>query len=114
MANDKHVALLKQDVEAWNAWRRENPNVPPDLSEADLNGAILSMAWLTEAAVSDADLHRAILRSGDFSEADLIEIEALQAWIEAGRRLLVVPPAPVLCHWMVIAFEPASLLSMLR
>jgi len=76
MANDKHVALLKQDVEAWNAWRRENPNVPPDLSEADLNGAILSMAWLTEAAVSDADLHRAILRSGDFSEADLIEIEA--------------------------------------
>lgn len=35
MANDEHVALLKQSVDAWNAWRNDNPFVPPDLSGAD-------------------------------------------------------------------------------
>jgi choline dehydrogenase-like flavoprotein len=36
MANDEHVALLKQGVPAWNAWRGENPGIRPDLREADL------------------------------------------------------------------------------
>src|SRR4051812_10706385 len=26
MANPKHVGLLKLDVQAWNAWRRKNPD----------------------------------------------------------------------------------------
>jgi len=25
MANDEHVALLKQGVAAWNEWRAQNP-----------------------------------------------------------------------------------------
>ena len=41
MANDEHVALLKQGVDAWNAWREGNPKVLPDLAEADLTGAKL-------------------------------------------------------------------------
>jgi len=39
MANDEHVSLLKQGVDAWNAWRDENPDIRPDLSGADLSGA---------------------------------------------------------------------------
>ena len=31
MANDEHVALLKNGVEVWNKWRHENLNVRPDL-----------------------------------------------------------------------------------
>ena len=31
MANEEHVALLKQGAEAWNAWRHENPDIRPDL-----------------------------------------------------------------------------------
>ena len=27
MANEEHVAKLKEGVTAWNAWRRENPEV---------------------------------------------------------------------------------------
>ena len=27
MANDEHVALLKKGVDAWNKWRRDNPNI---------------------------------------------------------------------------------------
>ena len=41
MANDEHVALLKKGVAAWNAWRGESPDIPPDLSNADLTKANL-------------------------------------------------------------------------
>ena len=44
MANKKHVARLKQGVEAWNQWRRENPKIRPDLSRAGLIRASLSGA----------------------------------------------------------------------
>ena len=58
MANDEHVALLKQGVTAWNAWRRENHNIRPDLSNADLSGADLSGANLGLAPLVSADLDR--------------------------------------------------------
>jgi len=49
MANNKHVALLKKGAETWNAWRRANPKVCPDLFGAALFGADLSNADLREA-----------------------------------------------------------------
>jgi uncharacterized protein YjbI with pentapeptide repeats len=71
MANEEHVKLLKQGVEAWNKWRKENPNIRPDLSRAglsradlrgaDLSGADLSHAVLSGAVLSHADLRRAVL-----------------------------------------------------
>ena len=51
MANEEHVALLKQGVDAWNAWRQSNPDVGPDLIQAYLSGADLSGADLSEAFV---------------------------------------------------------------
>ena len=44
MANEDHVARLKQGVDAWNAWRRENPDVSPDLFKANLRETNLSMS----------------------------------------------------------------------
>src|SRR5262249_42979766 len=41
MANNEHVAILKKGVDAWNEWRRENPNKLPDLIRVDLNRADL-------------------------------------------------------------------------
>jgi len=38
MADPEHVAILNQGVEAWNKWRKENPDIIPDLSGADLSG----------------------------------------------------------------------------
>ena len=56
MANKKHLALLKQGVGAWNAWRRMNPRVRPDLSGASLFGATLCGADLSQADLRGADL----------------------------------------------------------
>ena len=49
MANDKHVALRKKGVAAWNEWRAKNPDIRPDLREADLRGANLGEADLRGA-----------------------------------------------------------------
>ena len=31
MANPEHLAVLKQGVEQWNKWKKEHPDVMPDL-----------------------------------------------------------------------------------
>ncbi len=31
MANPEHLAILKQGVEQWNKWKKEHPDVLPDL-----------------------------------------------------------------------------------
>lgn len=35
MANSEHIDILRKGVDAWNQWRKDNPSVKPDLSEAD-------------------------------------------------------------------------------
>jgi hypothetical protein len=71
MANDEHVALLKQSVDAWNEWRRENPSICPDLGRANLSGADLSGTDLNGADLSEADLRRANLSKATLSRANL-------------------------------------------
>ena len=55
MADQSHLEILQQGVEAWNSWRERNPSIKPnlseaDLSEADLSGARLFQAYLLELA----------------------------------------------------------------
>jgi len=71
MANRKHLALLKQGAGTWNAWRRTNPRVRPNLSGASLFGATLCGANLREADLRGADLSYANLGGADLSHADL-------------------------------------------
>lgn len=81
MANEQHLAILRQGAEAWNQWRTDNPNVRPDLeradfaktnfAEANLAKANLSWAKLTQANLYQANLHEATLNKVDFNEADL-------------------------------------------
>jgi hypothetical protein len=61
MANDEHVALLKQGVAAWNAWRGENPNIRPDLHGANLRGADLTEAWGKRRELSRSEAIRAMI-----------------------------------------------------
>jgi hypothetical protein len=88
MANEKHVARLRQSVVSWNAWRKENPDIVPDLSRADLSRVDLSRADLSAVGRAAADRRaylivthlgggnlfpRADLSGADLSGADLTE-----------------------------------------
>lgn len=71
MANEEHLALLKQGVEAWNRWREEYPNIRPDLSGAFINVITLSEANLKGADLRGTDFRGGNLKGANLSEADL-------------------------------------------
>ena len=77
MANEKHLAKLKQGVATWNAWRRANPEVLPDLTDADLkgiqlSGADLRMVNFSGAILVVADLRNTKLINAIIKEAHLV------------------------------------------
>ena len=70
MPNQEHFEIVKQGVDEWNQWRKENPEIEPDLSEIDL-----SDLKLNNANLSDTDLRRSILRNTDFRGASLVRAD---------------------------------------
>jgi len=77
MPNKKHFEIVQQGVEEWNQWRKENPEIEPDLSEIDLSGMKLNNANL-----SDTDLRRSNLRNTDFRGASLVRADLRAANIK--------------------------------
>jgi len=71
VANEQHLQILKQGTDAWNRWRRENPEILPDLIRADLSMVDLRWADLSGACLIEANLSGADLSKADLSEADL-------------------------------------------
>ncbi len=45
MANPEQLKLIRQGVETWNQWRKDNPTIEVDLSEA--NSEVLTSVMLT-------------------------------------------------------------------
>jgi len=78
MANPEHVKILRQGVELWNQWRKENSKIKPDLSRTNLsgtnlNGADLSNAKLMKVYLNIANLTNANLRNANLTNANLRE-----------------------------------------
>jgi hypothetical protein len=71
IADQSHLDILQQGVEAWNSWRERNPSIQPDLSGADLHEANLFLADLSEANLSGAHLDEAKLFVANLMRADL-------------------------------------------
>jgi uncharacterized protein YjbI with pentapeptide repeats len=71
MANQEQVERLRQGVEGWNKWRKENPYVQIDLSKADLMCNNLRGANLTEALLHEAQLGGTILCEANLYAADI-------------------------------------------
>lgn len=71
MANSKHLAELKKGIKNWNRWRRENPDIIPDLRKADLRKWDLSFINFRDAKLAETRFSGACLRSANLSKADL-------------------------------------------
>jgi uncharacterized protein YjbI with pentapeptide repeats len=80
MADQSHLDLLQQDVEAWNSWRERNPTiVEPNLSKAMLYKANLSGADLSRANLFEARLSKANLSGTDLSNSLLNNVGLYEA-----------------------------------
>ena len=76
MANEEHLQIIRQGVEIWNEWRQKNPELIPDLSEANLSGEYLvginlSKATLCETILPGVNLSRAYLNEANSYKANL-------------------------------------------
>ena len=74
MNKEDLIQLLKTDVAAFNAYRRETEFAPIDLTDADLRGA-----GLRDAILRDANLTAAILRGAILTDGDL-DFSCLPLW----------------------------------
>ncbi|MDQ3652688.1 MAG: toll/interleukin-1 receptor domain-containing protein [Acidobacteriota bacterium] len=69
MANQEHLNILLHGVKVWNKWRREHPEIRPDLSGAILIGATLSIANLDGVNLGNSNLSKATLIGANFSNS---------------------------------------------
>lgn len=73
MVDKDHLNLLKKGVKVWNDWRKNNPEVVPDLTGAKFGGRNLRDVDFSRTKLKNADLSRANLKNAELDEANLIE-----------------------------------------
>jgi hypothetical protein len=78
MANEKHLAILREGIPAWNGWRKGTQEIP-NLNRANLNLADLSNANLSGADLIGADLRATNLTNANLNGADLQLADARRA-----------------------------------
>ncbi len=81
MANEEHLALLRQGVEAWNQWKANNPEIRPNLSFATGNRITIREAKLSGVDLSQTNLSRVDLSRADLMGANLSEANLNQAYL---------------------------------
>ena len=71
MADKEHLKILRQGISAWNEWRRESPEVRPDLSRVDFSNADLTDTNFTAANLNESYLNGALLSGSSLCAAAL-------------------------------------------
>jgi uncharacterized protein YjbI with pentapeptide repeats len=92
LANQEHLAILKHGAAAWAKWRKNNPEIVPDLgdtdlSDIDLRDCDLTRANLAGAKMSYCSLQRTQFREATLAGADLASADALLPQQLAGANL---------------------------
>lgn len=71
MANEEHLKIFRQGLDAWEGWKIKNPTIKPDLSFADLREAYLGGANLSQTRLEGANLSRTHMSVANLSGARL-------------------------------------------
>ena len=104
MADQSHLDILAQGVEAWNSWRERNPSIEADLSHANLEEADLSYANLGEADlsyVSEVRIH-GILGSSPGRVTGRFPLHSLYTFTVLGDASFVALPCGSV-HYIIAA-----------
>lgn len=101
MANKEQLAILNQGVDVWNTWRQEHPHIDIDLSKCDLSNinlieafpgfrfpsfyrANLGGAHLSKANLTETNFHKADLVGADLSGAILIGANLSESYLKGA------------------------------
>lgn len=84
MANKEHLEIIEKGVVVWNEWRKNNPEIKPDLSdsilsESNLSGVDFSDAYLVDASFCETNLSNANLGGADLQQTDFFEANLREA-----------------------------------
>ncbi len=85
MANQQHIELFTQGVEAWNQWRHANRDILPDLSGAHFEHMQLSGIRLSFASLQKTSFHHTQLKGAYFVRADLSETNFDSAFLSEAH-----------------------------
>lgn len=87
MPSSQHVAKLEEGARAWNAWRRQNPGVAPQLSDLSLSVGHIQFGSVQGGPIdlSQADLRRAALGHATLVDADLTGAALVEADLSYAR-----------------------------
>jgi uncharacterized protein YjbI with pentapeptide repeats len=102
MADEQHLKILWQGVEAWNHWRQGDPLGRPnlngaDLYKADLRGVNLRWASLRGVDFRAANLRGADLRGAILSQANLARTDLTRADLSAADLQVASLVGTILC-----------------
>lgn len=93
MADQEQIERLKRNIQEWNVWRQEHPEIQPNLSGVYLSGADLSRTDLSGTDLSGADLSRADLNGAYLSFTNLNSVcfkdtifaHTIFAWVDLSN-----------------------------
>jgi uncharacterized protein YjbI with pentapeptide repeats len=85
MANEEHLKILLQGVEVWNQWRKDNPEIVPDIRGANLQEVFLIKAYFNRANLQEANLYGANLYGASFCWANLFKVNLYGANLQEAN-----------------------------
>ena len=85
MPIEEQLNKIKQGVDAWNQWREENPEIVPDLSQADIRGSQLQKINLSNTDLKEAKLQYSNLTGATLEKADLSKAKLLETSLQSAN-----------------------------
>jgi uncharacterized protein YjbI with pentapeptide repeats len=79
MANPEHVEILELGFRIWNPWRKDNPDITPDLSNASFIKANLVSIDLSNSDLKGANLTEAFLGKANLRGSKLDGVKLIKA-----------------------------------